>query len=163
MHRSPALFLTALLVAGCTPDDNYPSLLPRGIEEAPFAQPEAPPPESVAPDPALDDRIAGLIRTLDEAAASFAARAADTRAAFAASGARSEGSAAWFRAQEALGATGAAHDRALVALSALESLQIARAQEAAPIYPELAAAIAAGRTEIDRQSESLHALLRMAP
>lgn len=154
----PLLFLPAIALAGCaqTPA-SYPSLLPRAIEDQSLAEPERPEPV-VAPDPALDARIAALVAQADAAGARFAAAAQDAEAKIAVARGLAPGSEAWLTAQAALSALAEHRSATIAALAGLEELAIARGVEGLPAYPALRTAIDAVAARSGEQEQRVTAL-----
>lgn len=141
--RSPLLpLLPALALAACAQaDGDYPSLLPRAIEEQSVAEPERP--VAVAtPDAALDARIAETLAGLDEAERGFVAAAQAAEAQIAVARGLPEGSEPWLDAQKALGVLGSRRSPVLSLLAELEEMAIARGKQGLPPYPALDAAVA---------------------
>lgn len=129
--------ILALVLAGCaTPGNEYPSLLPRPIEQGSFAEPERPRPEPQA-DAALEVRIAEHRAAFTAASARFDEAAATAeRLARAARGA-SAGSDAWLDAQVALAELDTLRNDSATLLADIERLEIDRAVEGKPPYPAL--------------------------
>lgn len=148
----PLAMLCPILLAACSTagEGEFPSLAPRPQEKLGFAEPEVPPPAPVAPDPALDARIAAAARDRAAAGAAFDAAAATAQRAAARAGAR--GSDAWLNAQTALGALDVARGRQRDAVDTLEELASARAIALQPEYPALTRALTAARAEVEAQS-----------
>jgi hypothetical protein len=166
-YRLPLAFAApAILLAGCAAtDEGYPSLAPRAVETASFAEPLAPPPVSVAADPALDARIAQAVRARDAAVRDFDAAAAAARTRARAARGAAAGSESWIAAQTALAELDALRARHQDAAGALEDMAAARAQALQPAYPALEQAIAQARatgTDQTRQIDALAAQLRPA-
>jgi hypothetical protein len=135
------LLALALPLTGCIQsDEKYPSLLPRAIESQSTAEPDRPAPVVVA-DPALDKQVADLSAALDAAQAAFSKAAQDTEARIAVARGLPDGSDPWLDAQVALGGLDVVRSQATDALSALETLEIARGSAGLPPYPALQAAI----------------------
>jgi hypothetical protein len=117
------LFL-GILIAGCARGGDFPSLAPRPVERLSMEEPiRVDPP--VAPDPALRDRVAGLV------ARARAGNSAFERAyARAAPLARSSGPAnsdRWVQAQEAISRAEVARSETTAALADLDRLAVERA------------------------------------
>lgn len=151
----PALALMAL-AAGCAPTRaDFPSLLPRAIEdrsdEVAVAEP-AP----VVPDAALDGRIAALTEELTSADRAFAATA--DRAERLAARAGAAGSESWIEAQVALAELDTLRAPVVGIVSSLEALVIDRGVEGKPPYPALDAAIATARDRNAAQAARVTAI-----
>jgi hypothetical protein len=160
MMRSPALSvpLMALLLTGCIQSDSkYPSLLPREIESQSTAEPTRAP-VTVAPDPALDKRIADLTAQLDKAQTDFSAAAQGAEAKVAVARGLPEGSEPWIDANVALAGLDVLRGQASDALEALEQLAIERGRGGQPPYPALDAAIARARALADDQARRIRTL-----
>jgi len=145
------LLLLCLVLAGCVDTTTrYPSLLPRPIEKTSLAEPVPAPAAPVAPDPALDARIAAIVRSAGEAEAAFtkAADEAETKVALARGTA--EGSDAWLTAQVALAALDVARQPFVAQQADLEQLAIDRATSGQPPYPALEKAVADARARVER-------------
>lgn len=161
--RSPILvpLSVALLASGCAQErGNFPSLLPRAIEQRSDAEPERPVPVAT-PDPALDAQLTTLTAAVAEADAAFAkaAGAAEQRAR-AAKGA-AEGSERWLDAQTALAEVDVARGAIQQPVAELEQLAIDRAVAGRPAYPALDAALEAARTRAAAQAERVRAIEAM--
>lgn len=129
---------------------NAPSLLPRAIETRgdALANPRS---ETVAPDPALEARIAERRAAFDTAARAFdTARPALARRIAAARGGR-EGSEGWLDGQQAVGELQQLRTATDAAMADLEALAIERGGAGLLPYPALEAAIAAAQAVLDRQ------------
>jgi hypothetical protein len=137
--RSPIPALAALvLLAGCAaPGGDYPSLLPRPIEQGSFAEPDRETAQAEV-DSALEVRIEEHRTALAVATARFdTAAIAAERLAAAARGA-SAGSEAWLDAQVALAELDTLRNDGATLLGDIEQLAINRALEGKPAYPPLA-------------------------
>ncbi|UIJ47249.1 hypothetical protein LZK98_10035 [Sphingomonas cannabina] len=151
MRRLAPLFL--LLVSGCSGLTNQgPSLQPRPIESRSNAEPEVVP-VPIAPDPALDGKIAERVKAIDAAVEAFTEveRRAGTLANRAAKA--PAGSDAWLDAQTAVSELGTARGTTEAAVADLEALAIAHAEGGAPAYPALDAALAKASAEAERENE----------
>ncbi|MFZ3482447.1 hypothetical protein [Sphingomonas sp. 3-13AW] len=140
MRRPFLLLVPVVLTSSCAQDrGDFPSLLPRPIEQRSDAEPDRPLPVA-APDPALDAQIAKLMQEVEAADAGFA-KAANT-AEQVARGARgsAEGSEPWLNAQMALAEVDVARTAIQGPAAELEQLAIDRAVAGQPPYPALTAA-----------------------
>jgi hypothetical protein len=150
--RSPILPLAVLLLAaGCAQErGDFPSLLPRAIEQRSDAEPVRPVPVAT-PDPALDAQITKLTAAIDAADAAFGkvADRAEQRAR-AAKGA-AQGSEPWLDAQTALAEVDVARSAIQQPIADLEQTAIDRAAAGQPAYPALDAALEAARTRAAAQ------------
>ncbi len=158
--RLPLLLCAALtsLSSCAVPEGPFPSLAPRAVEKLGFAEPAAPPPAAVAPDPALDVRLADNARERLEAARAFDAGANRAeRLARSARGAK-PGSEPWLDAQTALAELDALRARHQDALGVLEDLASSRAQALQPAYPALEAALQAARAISASQTRRIDAI-----
>ncbi|AQR73172.1 hypothetical protein [Sphingomonas sp. LM7] len=159
--RSPLLAALPILVAalgGCTQSpDAYPSLLPRPIESQSLAEPDRPAPV-VAPDPALDKRIAEAGAALTAGNQRFIKAAQEAEAKVAVARGVREGSDAWLDAQTALSTLESLRAPILASVSELEDLAIARGQAGQPPYPALDSAITAGNAIATAQGDRIGAL-----
>lgn len=168
MTNRPLLASVALaaLLGGCAAsDEGYPSLAPRAVENASFAEPIAPPPAAAAPDPALDARIAEAVAARESAMRDFDTAA--TRAAADARRARgaAPGSEPWIAAQTALAELDSLRARHQDAVGTLEDMAAARAQALEPAYPALEQALIAARAaaaELTQRIDAVAAMLRPA-
>lgn len=157
-----SLLLCAALVplAGCAvPEGPFPSLAPREVEKLGFAEPTPPSPAPVAPDPALDARLADNARERQAAIKAFdtgADRA--VRLARVARGAKA-GSEPWLDAQTALAELDALRARHQDALGVLEDMALARAQALEPAYPGLEAALKDARAASAAQTRRIDAIV----
>jgi hypothetical protein len=145
--RPTLLLCTALVtLAGCAvPEGPYPSLAPRPAEKLGFDEPAVAPPAPVAPDPALDARLATNARDRGAAAQAFDQAASRAqRLAAAARGAKA-GSDRWLDAQTALAELDALRARHQDALGVLEDLAATRAESLEPAYPALEQALETAR------------------
>ncbi|MBM7406359.1 MULTISPECIES: hypothetical protein [Sphingomonas] len=157
--RSPVLPLVVLLLAsGCAKErGEFPSLLPRAIEQRSDAEPERPVPVATA-DPALDAQIAKLTSAVDAADAAF--RKAADRAEQLARAARgaAQGSERWLDAQTALAEVDVARSEIQQPIAELERLAIDRAAAGEPAYPALDAALKSGRERADAQVQRVRTI-----
>ncbi len=160
MQSRPAplasIAVLALILSGCAPArGDFPSLLPRPIEDRSDAVAVAEPVE-VAPDPTLDTRITALASDLDQADRAFAdAAAAAARLAAAAGPA---GSDSWLAVQVALAEVDTLRTPVVAIVSQLEQLAIDRGIAGLPPYPALDSAIAAARARNEAQIERVQAI-----
>lgn len=160
--RSPILaLLVPLLASGCAQErGDFPSLLPRAIEQRSDAEPVRPVPVATA-DPALDAQVEKLRAAIDAAGRSFgkAADRAEQRAR-AAKGA-AEGSERWLDAQTALAEVDVARSDIQQPIAELERLAIDRAAAGEPVYPALDAALEAARKQAADQVARVRAIEAM--
>ncbi|MFV0622484.1 hypothetical protein ACBY01_00540 [Sphingomonas sp. ac-8] len=160
--RSPIFpLVVALLASGCAQQrGDFPSLLPRAIEQRSDAEPERPVPVAT-PDPALDAQLKTLTAAVASADVAFgqAADRAEQRAR-AAKGA-SEGSERWLDAQTALAEVDVARGAIQQPVAELERLAIDRAAAGEPAYPALDAALEAARTRAAAQVERVRSIEAM--
>ncbi len=152
---APFLFATVLLGAACTERPGvYPSLALRPIESRSDAEPAAPPPGPVAPDPALDTRIAAAMAAVDKAHAAYAAAADKAESAARKPGSQLVGSDSWVGAQAALADLDSQRSETLTATYQLEQMITCRGVAGEPPYPALddayAKAQAVAYTEVKR-------------
>nr|WP_294810147.1 hypothetical protein [uncultured Sphingomonas sp.] len=159
--RSLSSFAPVALVAaltGCTQSPGaYPSLLPRPIEGGSFAEPQRPAPV-VAPDAALDKRIAEFNASLTAGNQQFAAAAQEAEAKVAVSRGIPQGSDAWLDAQTALSRLESLRAPLLIALSDLEEIAIERGKAGQPPYPALDLAITAADTMTTAQGDRIKSI-----
>ena len=143
MTRSVILFaLPAVLLSACAaPAGDYPSLLPRPIENLSLAEPVRPVPVATS-DAALDAKIATLSREATGAKSAFDAAAARVGKTVNAAAGAAQGSERWLGAQVALAELDVARTAIDVPLAELERLAIDRVAAGAPPYPALDAAFA---------------------
>ncbi|MFV1920506.1 hypothetical protein VPH46_13905 [Sphingomonas sp. MJ1 (PH-R8)] len=157
--RSPVLPLVVLLLAsGCVKErGDFPSLLPRAIEQRSDAEPERPVPVATA-DPALDAQIAKLTSAVDAADTAF--RKAADRAEQLARAARgsAQGSERWLDAQTALAEVDVARSEIQQPIAELERLAIDRAAAGEPAYPALDAALKSSRERADAQVQRVRTI-----
>ena len=152
------------VVASCARDDGaYPSLAQRPAEKRGFAEPEAPPPQPVAVDPALDARIKAMETTLATIVAGYDRDAARATAGAAKPGARTIGSDAWLDAQTALAALDDWRAQASSLATDADGLASARAATLAPTYPALERVRTAAAAEVARQDAGIRALSARLP
>jgi hypothetical protein len=158
--------LTSVFVSGCMTAAQAPSLQPRAIElrgeavEAASLEPMASP-----LDPSLAARIAALLQDATRGDAAFNAADATTAAAIRAGRRAPSGSEAWIAGEQARSALEAARQRTAQALSELDTLAIAQAQNvvANPSLgglPELQAAQSVVEAMANRQNLRLEELIR---
>lgn len=141
MRSLPLLVLGAALLAGCAKTSTrYPSLLPRPNEGVNFAEPVRPAP-TLRPDPALDARIAALVKIVDSADHDFQDAARDAEAKVARAHGTPAGSSPWLDAQTALSTLDGLKSRAAVALADLDELAIERSESGLLDYPPLTQAL----------------------
>lgn len=160
LARPPLLLCAALAtLSGCAvPEGPYPSLAPRAAEKLGFDEPAVAPPAPVAPDPALDAKLASNARDRAAATQAFDAGAARAeRLARAARGAKA-GSDRWLDAQTALAELDAARARHQDALGVLEDLAATRAQALEPAYPALEQALTTARATSSAQTRRIDAI-----
>jgi hypothetical protein len=158
-HSLPAaLSVLAFGLAGCTQSpDAYPSLLPRPIESQSMAEPERPV-AAVAPDPALDSRIAGVTATLQSGNQRFVTAAQAAEAKVAVARGVPEGSEAWLDAQAALSNLESLRAPTLTALAELEQMASERGQAGKLSYPALDSAVTAADAMANAQGDRIGAL-----
>ncbi|GAA0730798.1 hypothetical protein [Sphingomonas japonica] len=161
-HVLASAFGLLALVPGCAPTrTDFPSLMPRAIEERSDAIAVVPP-APVAPDPALDRQISGYREELAQSDRSFDAVAA--RAERLASAAGAPGSESWIAAQVVLAELDTLRAPVVGIVSSLEALAIDRGVEGKPPYPALDAAIADARTRDAAQAARAAAIeTRLGP
>lgn len=123
-NARPCTYCVIVLLAGCVPAGDFPSLAPRPAERALSFEDPARPPQAVASDPVLQGRIAELSRMAAEGERGFDAELGSTTAAVAADGA--EGSDAWVTAQQAISRLEAARAPTTRAIAELDRLRIDR-------------------------------------
>ena len=157
------VLILALAVTACTTqeDGRFPSLLPRSIESRSDAEPEAAAPAAVAPDPALDAKLASLHADLDKAAQAFDAAVRRARPQVTAARSARAGSDPWIAAQVTLGGLDSARADTSAAVAELEQLAIERGTSGQPDYPALVAVQDAANAQLDGQSKSVAALQAM--
>jgi len=125
MIRPVLIALAALpLVAGCAQQGDFPSLLPRPVEQLSTDEPVRPDP-MVAPDPALDAEIDRLLSLARKGSADFEAALPSARSSVGAAGTRESES--WVVAQQALSRLEAARGETVTALGDLDRLALRRA------------------------------------
>lgn len=154
-HVAPLGLL--LLGAGCAQAPGRgPSLLPRAIESRSDAEPAASPDPVATPEPALDQRIAGIVADRDRADKEFTDD--DRRLAAQLSAARraAVGSDSWLDAQTALASLEAGRATVSGALTDLDEIAIQRTTDGKPPYPALEAARAGTQTTLDRLTTTLN-------
>lgn len=162
MRIPPAPILALLLTGACTPiAGEYPTLLPRPIEQTGTDEPAPAPPPLAAPDAALDGQVTTLAAASARSDAAFATDLARARSRVAAAGA--VGGEAWVEAQIAVSGLDTAQGASAAALADLEALVIARADAGAPLYPALEAARAEAEARVLRQSEAVETLRAALP
>ena len=160
---SIALF-APIAVAACSRDTGvYPSLAQRAAETRGFAEPEAPAPEPIRADPALDTAIAGLTTRLTAIKAGFDRDAGQTERAATAARGRAVGSDAWLTAQTALAALDDWRAQTSALASDAGELASARAATLAPAYPALDDVQAALTAEVARQDAAIDRIQAALP
>lgn len=162
----PALSLAAslALLTGCAGDaGTYPSLAPRPIEKLGFAEPDAPTPAAVAPDPALDAALAAIGKRIDAVAAGFAGDAAKAEAEARRAKGQPVGSEAWLDAQSALAGLDDWRAQASAIVTDVDQLASDRAATLAPDYPALAPLRARAQDEADREGATIARLQASLP
>jgi hypothetical protein len=157
----PILPLFCLALSGACAEQTsgrYPSLLPRPIEKRSDAEPVAAVAGPVAPDPALDAKIATFRKALDDGNAAFAAVA--VRAGQAANAAKGQpaGSDPWIAAQTALAELDMLRSDTSSTQTDIESIAITRAADGAPDYPALVALQASAETALADQAARIEAI-----
>ena len=161
MNRSIALVLAILLpglTSGCLEaTDKYPSLAQRPIETRSEAEPE-PAPVVVAPDAALDAKVAGYETAMAKNVSDFAAASARADTAAKAPGAQAVGSDSWVGAQAALAEIESLRGDMLGTLTDLEKLATDRGEAGVPPYPALDAARAKAQAQLDMELAKIAAI-----
>ena len=143
--------LLCLALGGCVDTTTrYPTLLPRPIEKTSLAEPAPVPEPPVAPDPALDARIATVTRDAAEAGSVFTKAADDAEAKVALARGTAEGSDPWLEAQVTLAALDVARQPLVAQQADLEQLSIDRATSGQPPYPGLERAVAEARSRVEK-------------
>ncbi|UZK69707.1 hypothetical protein OKW76_01070 [Sphingomonas sp. S1-29] len=147
-----AAFVT--LVGGCAaPDGDYPSLLPRPIEQTSFAEPDRAVAEAAA-DPALEVKLAEQAEALASTGAAFDRAAAEAERLGRTARGAATGSEPWIAAQVALSGLDALRGATSETLTDIERIAIDRAAQGLPAYPELQRLLeraqAQNRAQIDR-------------
>ena len=159
-----ALLLPLLLLAGCASvDRGYPSLLPRAIEARGFAEPAAPPPAPVTPDPALDAEIVARSSALATSNAAFTKSVARAAALTTAARGDKAGGERWLSAQTALADLDAQRAATGDAANALEQLAADRAAALQPDYPALDLARAHAQAQSNAEARRIAELQAMLP
>ncbi|WP_033922818.1 hypothetical protein [Sphingomonas sp. 37zxx] len=156
------IFLVALgsLLGACAaPDGDYPSLLPRPIEQESFAEPARPEPEASA-DPALEVKVAEQAAALASAATAFDRAAAEADSLSRAARGSSAGSESWIAAQVALSGLDAMRSATAETLADIERLAIDRAAQGVPTYPELQRLLERAELQNRTQIERIDAIER---
>ena len=153
----PPVLFAALLSACAAPRGDYPSLLPRPIEQISLAEPVRPVPVAT-PDAALDGKIAAASGAIAAATRSFEAAVARARPLVRAAAGKAEGSEPWLNAQVALAELDVARTAIDTPLADLERLAIDRAAAGAPPYPTLDAALAKATDAANAQRATIATL-----
>lgn len=117
-------WLALLLLAGCAPQGDFPSLAPRAAERDLSMEAPVRPPVEVATEPALIGAVSDLVRQAQEGEGAFVAEL--TSAAAAAGRAGPSRSESWVQAQLALSRLEASRAPTTRALADLEALRLAR-------------------------------------
>ncbi len=161
MKPFPALAIAALL-AGCAVSGEYPSLAKRPFEKPP-ANPTSPPPAAVVPsDPALQGRVADMLKLARAGVADFDATLPAAREAVRRGTGAAEGSDPWIEAQMAVSRLERTLEPARNALADLDDeRRILDQHPGSPDQPALEAAIAEVEMIDARQSSSIRALLAL--
>ena len=159
-----ALFLSALLLAGCAHDGGtaYPSLAPRPVERLGFAEPVRPA-AVLVPDPALDAQIVQQQAGLDHIVAGFTAAAGTAERAVAGAAGRPVGSDAWLDAQAALTRLDDWQTQISALAGTIDAAASARAAQLQPAYPALDALAAHAAAEAERETGTIERLQRALP
>lgn len=131
-----ALLLLLPLAACAAPPGDFPSLAPRPIEQRSDAEPETVV-VTAAPDPALDAKIADLLKQVETGAAAFNTAADRIGARLPAARSGGVGSDAWVDAQTAISQLLPSREAISGAQADLEQLAIDRAAAGQPPYPAL--------------------------
>lgn len=162
MRRLPLLLLLPLVACAGT-ERSVPSLLPRAIETRGFAEPAAPAPVPVAPDPALDAEIAATTASLATSDAAFT-RAA-TRAAALTARARGDkaGGERWIEAQSALVELDIQRATTSDLSSTLEQRAADRAAALQPDYPALEVARGTALLQLNAETKRIADLQTALP
>ncbi len=149
--------LAALSLAACATSDAYPSLALRPIELRGDAV-AAPAPAPVAPDPALDQKIAALSGQLATNDAAFTAGTAKAEAAIKVPGAQAIGSDAWVGAQASIADLGVLRGDTLGYQTDLEQLAGDREAAGLPPYPTLDTLLTQARGQLEAQDKKIAAI-----
>ncbi|WP_448659249.1 hypothetical protein ACPVPU_01970 [Sphingomonas sp. CJ99] len=166
---SPGLAIALLLpLAGCaTTGGDYPSLLPRPVEQGGVARPRpADPAEPAVPaaDPAIDSELARINPAFAEALAAFDSAQGDAERAVAAARGSAAGSDRWLTAQLAIGQLDLRRDTLSGLVVDLERLDGDRGISGAAPYPALAARLAEARQALaDRRALIARLEQQLAP
>lgn len=160
MPRHTAYPLAVFLLAGAcaSGDEGYPSLAPRPIETMSMTEPPQPLPAPVAPDPALDARIAAAERDRVAAAAAFDTGAARAERLATAARGSAAGSDRWLDAQTALAELDSLRAAHAQAVAPLEDLAAERAQALRPAYPALEEMLVRARAASATQTQRIDAI-----
>ncbi|MGN7161390.1 hypothetical protein [Sphingomonas sp. SAFR-052] len=153
----PPILFAALLSACAATRGDYPSLLPRPIEQISLTEPMRPVPVAT-PDAALDGKIAAATGAAAAATRSFEAAVARARPLVRAAAGKAEGSETWLNAQVALAELDVARTAIDTPLADLERLAIDRAAGGAPPYPALDAALARATEAANAQRTTIATL-----
>ena len=120
----------ASLLGGCAGGEgDYPSLLPRPIEQTAAVPPIEEAAPAAAADPAIDARVAALTADLDKGERAFAEAEGTARSAVSRSGA--VGSEGWLSAQQAISALESARNDVGSALAELDAMRLEASQRSA--------------------------------
>ncbi len=153
-----------LVATGCSAPGSYPSLLPRPAEARSLEEPAPPEPTAPVADPALDARIATVLKTLAERTRAFDAAAVAAERQVTRASKAPAGSETWLDAQVALAELDAGRSATLEIASDLEELASERALALAPDYAPLTAALEQVRAAGVSQAARIAALqARLAP
>ena len=161
MRRSLPLLTSSMLLASCAaPLANTPSLAPRTAETLDPRLPVAGEVVITPADPALEARLAELVRLARQGDSAFAAAAAEAeRLAAAAGGPQSE---AWVVAQQALSVAVAARGQTTRAMGDIDEIAATRIANDRGIAPGNLAAIRSAAFEVSaidrRQAERIDRL-----
>ncbi|MDF2495647.1 hypothetical protein [Sphingomonas sp.] len=158
LRALPAPLALLFILAGCTSQANYPSLLPRPAETQSLEEPAPVAPEPPQPNPALDAQIATALATLAERVSAFDAAA--NRAERQIKGARGAavGSDAWLDAQVTLAELDSLRSSTGDLAIQLDDLAQERAVTLGTEYPPLTAASAQVRAAVAAQVARITAL-----
>ncbi len=156
--------LPALLVMGCAAPASYPSLLPRPAETQSLEEPNIIAPQTSAPDPALDAKIAEAMRVLDEHETAFASASARAERMVTAARGAAAGSESWLDAHVALAELDSLRSATSELATTVDDMAVERALALAPEHEPLISAAERIRAAAAAQAARIASLQsRLAP
>lgn len=165
IRSTTILAAAALLVTGCASGSggDYPSLAPRATEKLGFGEPDAPAPNPIAADPALDASLAAIATRLAAVTEGFTGDATKAEAAARRAKGQPVGSDPWLDAQSALAGLDDWRAQASAVMTDLDALASDRAAALTAEYPGLTELRGRAQSEVDRQAQMISRLQTSLP